>query len=257
MAFQIEKWYFDAHNDAGSAFIGYAATLSWKAIKLHYNGYTFSPAGVTKNFNSNSFSSARFPDQDSDRLRWKYNDVEAEWLKIDEPIEEVLLDDLAGRIEWKVIFPSAKARIQFRKEGTTEYTGYVEKIRLTIPPWNIPIKELFWGRFLGPEQTIIWIQWMGPVPKNFVYLNGARYSYATITTDFIEFETYSLEFVTKRTLRKGTIMSTVFKKFPVVAALFPKKIFALRENKWLSDSILKQNGKIVCQGNAIHEYVVW
>jgi hypothetical protein len=255
--FQIEKWYLDAHSEDGNAFIGYAAKLTWGSISLHYNGYTFSPANTSKIFNSNSFSAAKFPEETNCVIRWNYHDIEGEWTKVDDSFEETLLNDPKGLIEWKVIFPSAKVKVHFRKDAAQEYIGYVEKIRLTIPPWDIPIKELYWGRFLGPNNTLIWIQWRGPVPKVLVYFNGNRQEEALITTELIEFGEYTLDLIGKRTLRKGTILSTVFKRFPAIAAVFPKKIFALSENKWLSDSVLKQKGKIVCHGKAIHEYVVW
>lgn len=257
MGFRIEKWYFDAHTDDGDAFIGYAARLTWKSVNVHYNGYTFSPSNSSKIFNANSFSSGKFPDRNGNVISWKFNKVEAQWHKEDEAFGELLLNEEKGQINWDVLLPSAKAIIKFNTDKIRHGVGYVEKIVLTLPPWDIPIQELFWGRFLGPKHTLIWIRWRGPVPKFLVYFKGERYCAGDISTDKIQFENYSLDFTSKRTLRKGTILETVFKRFPAIARMFPRKIFSLTENKWLSDAVLTHNGNVLCYGKAIHEHVIW
>jgi hypothetical protein len=256
--FELEKWYMDATDEKGRAFIGYSAKLRWKSVKLFYNGYTFCAGPSSAVIKRNSFSFRRLPEISAGEVRWKLLQAKAHWKKDSDPLHEVLLRLPEGEINWSCIFPKASATVQLGDEVFEKNTlGYVEKITISIPPWKIPIHELYWGRFLSADHVIVWIRWVGPVPKTLIYHNGNRFEAGVIASEIIIFDNYSLELNNKTTLRTGTLLSTVFSKFPMLTKLFPKAIMQLQENKWVSDGLLKLHGKTVSGGKVIHEHVIW
>jgi len=255
--FSLEKWYMDATDDAGRAFIGYSAKLRWKNIHLFYNGFTFRSItqAVVKR---NSFSAQRLPEVSATAATWRFQHVRAAWTNTSTPIHEVLLELPEGHITWSCCFPQASATVQLAQETLdANAMGYVEKITLSIPPWKIPIEELHWGRFLSPGHTVIWIRWVGPVPKTVAWHNGVRYAETAISTEEVVFGDFRLSITHKQELRKGDLLETVFSRFPLIAKLFPKIILQLRENKWASDGRLMRGDQCMAGGRVIHEHVIW
>lgn len=247
----------DATCADGSAFIAYVARLQWGLINVGYNGYTFfdgQNATVTK---LNSFSNQSLPQLDGNNIVWQHKKAGGTWLQCNPSINEELLCSSDGDILWQCLFPKALASLSINSRPLEKSFGYVEKITITIPPWQIPIHHLHWGRFLSNDYTIIWIRWIGPLPKTIVYCNGVRYTEAEITTTQLRFSDHLLSFSNSRTLRSGTILSTVFSKFPSIAKLFPKAIMNLTENKWVSDGQVFKDEKPVSTGKIIHEFVSW
>ncbi|HEY9047798.1 MAG TPA: hypothetical protein VIN08_17950 [Ohtaekwangia sp.] len=255
--FHLEKWYLDASDDFHQAFIGYAATLKWKWITLHYSGYTFLDKDG-KLRKRNSFSKKVFPLQQDNLIHWKAFDCSGTWRRSDSAVEETLLDAGNGKsIQWQCTFPKAGTTVSIGDSHIANGWGYAEKINLTITPWKLPIDELHWGRFLSEDHTVIWIRWIGPVPKTLVYYNGRRITEAIIEHDEINFNQYILRLSHSSKMRTGTITDTVFSRFPALAKLFPKSILQLQENKWLSSGTLHHNNRVMATGKAIHEIVQW
>ena len=48
--------------------------------------------------------------------------------------------------------------------GDCEFNGlgYAECLTVTVPPWQLPIRQLRWGRFVAPDRSLAWIDWQGP-----------------------------------------------------------------------------------------------
>lgn len=248
----------DAADNTGNALVGYAAKLQWKGINLYYNGFTFLNSDVaTEVLKRNTFRQQSLPETKDNIVTWSCMQAKGSWQLIDNTITEKLYESEDGELNWTCLFPKASADIQIGEKTLEKSLGYVEKIHITIPPWKLPIAQLHWGRFLSQDHTLIWIRWIGPVPKTIVYLNGQKITDASITETGVTFQNYRLELTGSRTLRKGTLLSTVFSNFPSLLKLFPKSVLSLRENKWLSEGLLKQNGSDVSTGKVIHEFVVW
>lgn len=253
--FHLEKWYLDVADTRGQAFIGYAATLKWKWINLSYTGFTFLSEDH-KIRKRNSFSGAILPKLNSGIIEWQSKDCRGTWQANAEAVEELLLNDNHHQIRWNCLQPSAYAHVTTGTDAI-EGLGYAERIELNFPPWQMPINELHWGRFLSPGHSITWIKWIGPLPKNLVYHNGERTDHAVISKEEISFNGLTLALSGAVVMRSGSLASTVFKKFPSLAKLFPKSILQLQENKWLSRGDLYRGGKCISTGKAIHEVVQW
>lgn len=257
--FLFEKWYLDATDEDGRAFVGYHAQVKWGLINQEYNGYTFLPTLISALpvEKKSSFALSSSPYFAKSQLHWNALDVSASWMQLDPCIEELLLSSTEGEVRWSCTFPKANATVQIGAETFRNALGYVEKIVMTIPPWKIPIRELHWGRFLSNDHTIVWIRWVGPVPKEIIFHNGRKIDGPTITEFQLQFENYRLQLKNPRTLRKGTILSTVFSNFPRIKKIFPRSIMNLKENKWSSEGNLYSGEEHLASGNTIHELVVW
>lgn len=255
--FALEKWYIDAIDEEGRAFIGYSARLRWKSISLSYNNYTFLDLNEASPLVKSSFSVKSFPDYSDDKLRWVFKNITVESSRIDPSFGQILLKDESGEINWSCLLPKASVKIHLNEKSVLSGPGYAEKIDISILPWKIPIEKLHWGRYLSKDDTIIWIRWEGPIEKNLVFHNGETAKGHRIEQNVVQFGDYTLQLQNARSIRKGTVMQTVFSKFPAISKLFPSVIKQLQENKWVSDGILKKSDKITSQSKAIHEFVVW
>lgn len=255
--FALEKWYMDAIDEKGRAFIGYSARLRWKSISLSYNNYTYLDTNGSLPEVKSSFSVKSFPEYSDDKLRWTFKNATVESNRIDPSFGQILLKDQNGEINWECSLPKALMKMQLGEKTVLSGLGYAEKIYISILPWKIPIEKLHWGRYLSQEDTIVWIRWEGPTEKNLVFHNGKIATVHLIDQNIVQFGDYTLQLQNSLPIRKGTVMQTVFSKFPAIAKLFPSVIKQLQENKWVSDGILKKSDKIISQSKAIHEFVVW
>lgn len=257
--FYFEKWYMDATDEDGRSFVGYYAHVKWRLFDLVYNGFTFLPTLISR-FpikKQSSFTLTSTPIVNKGTLEWNCFGVSASWQQSDNTIEERLYSAPEGEIRWSCCFPKAKATVAIEGEQFSKSLGYVEKITMTIPPWKVPIHQLHWGRFLSENHTIIWIRWVGPVPKNLIFHNGKKSERGMISEFRIQTEAFDLKLKNPRTLRKGSILSTVFSNFPSIKKIFPRSIMNLKENKWSSLGELYIDSQPVVSGSVIHELVVW
>jgi hypothetical protein len=147
--------------------------------------------------------------------------------------------------------------VKVKVDGTVlQGMGYAERIDMTLVPWRLPIKELLWGRYVSRNYAIVWIQWNGPQPRCLLFFNGKLEQNATLTTSDVSFGSYSIK-LPGLLIRKGTIDETLFVGAKKLAALFPKSILALEEEKWYGMATLKKGNIAIDEGNVIHEIVRW
>jgi hypothetical protein len=253
--FRLEKWYCDVTDDSNRGFIGYGARLQWKSIQINYLGYTFLNAKGEIN-NKNVFVKTSVPEISDENMIWNSSAFQLSMKRIDFGIGEILLKDGTKEILWHCFFPKSIAQIRIGSESFNGF-GYAERINLSYLPWNLPIQQLIWGRFLSDDFTLIWIKWIGPIPKSIVYFNGVKIPEVTINEFQISFMDYILMLLNPLELRAGTLLSNVFSKVPWIAGMFPTSIMQLTERKWLSHGLLRKNGLEISTGNSVHELVIW
>ena len=70
-------------------------------------------------------------------------------------------------VDWHCVLPRGPV-----SAGAFNGLGYAEHLRLTIPPWRLPIRTLRWGRFLSPRNSLVWIDWQGGFTSRTLFLNG-------------------------------------------------------------------------------------
>lgn len=253
-SFLLEKWYMDVVSDDATAAIGYFSILRWKKFSLTYSGL------ILRNKQGevaikNSFKNISSPLWSGTQLQWNTEFLKSGWSAISPPIQIDLLKNKNQFIEWNCFMPKGHGKAIIG-DTSVEGLGYAEKMTLNIAPWQLPIKELFWGRFLSSDYSIIWIEWRGPQPKLLIWVNAELENNGTISNDGIQVGKMKLIFQTKFELRSGNIGETIFKGIRKVLSIFPASIFQLHEKKWCGVANLTTNGQQFT-GTYIHEHVIW
>ncbi len=225
--FHLSKWYLDCVGEDGSVFLAYRAELCWRDLRLHF-------ASVLDH--DTLLQETPPPRQTSGVWQWESPclGVSAHWDPLDQPVHRTLIEG----VDWSCHVPRGRAQAVVRGKHIRGL-GYVEHLTLTVPPWRLPIRELRWGRFLGEQTGLVWIECSGPHPLSEVFLNGSPADAAVLEALVLD---------AGRTLRDGPI-STILSG---IGKLFPARILQLRETKKCSRGLLRDDA-----GWAIHEEVRW
>ena len=135
--------------------------------------------------------------------------------------------------------------------------GYIERVELSIPPWQLPITELCWGRFISDTDTLVWIDWRGEVSQTLLFHNGIQVPQSKITNEavVIDHDRTVLSLTDRVVVRTGPLVSTALSMIPGITKLFPKKILHANECKWRSRGRLTVGKEQPRLGWAIHEVV--
>jgi hypothetical protein len=256
--FSLSKWYLDCVSEGGVAFIGYAASLRWRGLSLHYSSVLrHQPGGpVVTDTTLQEFSA---PQVTGSTIEWSSLRLKlfGTWKADARPVRRTLLDSADGRIEWNCLHPRARAEVLSGEGQQLAGLGYVEHLTVTIPPWRLPFAELRWGRFLSDADALVWINWRGDDSLNLSFHNGTCVENARLTEREYEADEVSLRLSEGAVLRDGPLVETALSTVPGVRRLFPFRILRTRECKWLSSGVLRRSGGHGSVGWAIHEVVRW
>jgi hypothetical protein len=254
--FNIQKWYMDCTDDGGTAFIGYMAQLQWKSFHLTYSSI-LDFDGSKPDYRT-SLSAAGPPVTFGDRITWHSTALSCrgEWLHGGKPMErQTLYHSNDGDVNWQVLCPLAQVRIARSGQGADRCgMGYLEKLEMSLPPWQLPIDTLIWGRFVAPELGIVWLKWTGDHPLESVYINGCPAARPNVTAQGVSWTGGALRHLAGSVLREGPLIKTALKKIPGLKSVFPAKILNLNEVKWFcADEAAIGDRKY--SGWSIHEQV--
>jgi hypothetical protein len=258
--FDLSKWYADCTTEQGDAVIVYSAELRWRGPAIHYtNLLTYRRGRPARS----RFSLRKQPPPQvrDGSIGWRSRawNVEACWLEPGVAVREILFDSPAGSLEWDCVAPRAAAQVRVGADAHFRGWGYVEHLRLSLPPWRLPIRRLQWGRFINATDALVWIDWRGPYNRQAVYHNGAAVVAQVISDREIRLagsETV-LTLDTSAVLREGALGATALAVLPNLDRLFPAAMLNVRERKWLSRAVLRRPGQPDSVGMAIHEVIEW
>lgn len=254
--FLLSKWYFDCVSDSGEVFIGYAASLRWKTFSINYSSSLRKQPGRDAQVNT-SLREFTNPRVSATAFEWSSPqlDVSGTWNSTAAPISHILLESDAGSIEWHCLQPCAHANVRTGVEGELAGLGYVEHLTMSIPPWQLPIDELRWGRFLSAGDALVWIVWRGAKQLHLLFHNGVQVESARSVDCGFEAREISLALEKETTLREGPLIKTALSQVPGIQRIFPPRILRAHEHKLLSKGRLKKPGPETSIGWAIHEVV--
>jgi hypothetical protein len=189
--FSLSKWYADVVSVDGHVFIGYSAQLQWPPISVSYES-ALHCRGVGMSKVRSSFRKTRPPvlNDVSGILQWNSAQLKfsGTWTRRSDPIVLDLLSTGGGEIVWSCHLPSAAVALCTEEGDTMTGLGYVEHLSMSLPPWRLPIRELRWGRFLTGEVAIVWIDWIGSVPKRIAFCNGRAIRLECLDDQELRFE---------------------------------------------------------------------
>jgi hypothetical protein len=254
--FQLTKWYFDCVSEPGDALIVYCAHLGWRGLGLYYSSTLLSVKDkVTSRSSVRRFAAPIESDQ-STELKLRPIGVCGTWRPLQPQIRQTILDGPQGSIEWRCMQPKAQVNATVCGD-TLAGLGYAECLRLTIPPWDLPLTRLHWGRFLSRDHCLVWIDWQGPHRHRCLFHNGIECAATGISEREIAFgQREQLQLDCGKSLREGQLGDTVLPATPSLRRFFPGSMFAIRERKWRSRGRLQLGSEEVF-GWAIHEVVDW
>jgi hypothetical protein len=245
--FEFAKWYADCVSGEGEVLIAYSGRLRHRRLAVQYESLL--SAGESKHSLRRSSIECT-----PDRIEWGSEGLGlcGSWERRSAEIRETVFQSEDGWVQWHCVMPKAEARM-----NAVAGLGYAEQLRLTIPPWRLPIRRLRWGRFLSERNAVVWIDWEGEFRTRLVYANGRPAAAEAIENDGLTFaDGTRLELDRGLVLRSGQLGSTVLHAIPGLKKLAPR-MFLVDECKWRSHGRLMSVGEETDSGWCIHEDVRW
>ncbi|MGD0548276.1 MAG: hypothetical protein ABR991_10685, partial [Terracidiphilus sp.] len=142
--------------------------------------------------------------------------------------------------------------------GGREYAGlgYAESLTLTLPPWQLPMRQLRWGRFVSQQDSLAWVDWQGEYSTSFAVHNGKICKALSVSDSDMVVPGIALYMEKSLSLRAGRLGSTILPEAPSLSRILPRSLFNIEEHKWRSRGVLNAKERS-SQGWVIHEVVHW
>ena len=256
----LTKWYLDLVAEDGQVRIGYVADLKLGPLRLGYQSL-LRASSTAPSHSQTFFGSVEKPIVEAGSLTWHSRRlrVHGRWTFASPPIQRSVLRASEGNVDWHCLAPRAQVTLV---DGEDELTGlgYAECLTLTIPPWRLPIEELYWGRFEATDTSLVWIDWRGPHAFRSVLLDGEELATARVSSEgiFDEARGLALTFSDALVLRAGTLGGTALSRIPArLRRSVPASVLLIDERKWRARGTLEREGRPPVTGWVIHELVKW
>jgi hypothetical protein len=259
-AFELSKWYADSISEQGDLAILYHAELCLGGLTIHYESLLLKdPCSPARTLYSLRRGPA--PSIKEGRIEWKSPHWQAQgrWNDLGAAHHEMLFESGSASLEWNCLAPRAAASMQIGSSGSSQGWGYCEHLRLSVPPWRLPIRRLRWGRFVNATDALVWIDWSGPYNKRVAFLNGSLATAESINDEEVVLadQKATLHLENKQVIRDGKLGATALSVIPKLSSVFPASALNMQECKWLSAAFLRRPGYPDSTGMAIHEIVEW
>ncbi len=181
----------------------------------------------------------------------------SEWAPNCAAIERTF-SDAGHAFRWRCLCPGGVTVIRHGDSSLAGH-GYLEHLSFTLPPWEFTLGELRWGRWLGENDSIVWV---ASTEAGFKLVVRSGVAVATddivaISEQRVETRDFLLALTAVETIRKGSLRDTL--KWPV-AQLLPRSLAAIDEDKRLfRGSLHERDGADVppAYGFAIAESVTF
>ena len=257
-SFLLSKWYLDCIADNGDGVIIYVAELRWSSWRTRYASTLRFFGDKTESASSIRECSLPEPSREQISLSLPHLGVEGSWKGFVAPIQRTILENSDGAVRWNCLQPGSQVHLSLGRAVEMTGLGYAELLEISIPPWNLPLRELHWGRFVSEHETLVWIDWRGSYSHRLVVHNGAEREIALVTPEEVSSADSStqLKFDHRLVLRSGTLGETVFPTLARLARSIPVKMLGIHERKWRSRGVLLDQGRTT-EAWAIHEVVKW
>jgi hypothetical protein len=257
--FALDKWYLDLVTDLGTVLVGYAVECRIGPARFRYASLLHASHDRPATERT-TLRDVRFPALDGDVLRWNIPALrfEGAWERTAAPIGKTLLDAARGRIEWDCCVP--RARVTARLDGAAVAgLGYAERLHLTCLPWQLPFSTLRWGRHVSESGGAVWIEWDGDLDRRWIWLDGREQPVALLDSDGITqcAGQGGLRLMDRRIVLDRQVLESVGRVLPAAIRDRFGPLAGMREQKWLSRSVLRRDDGIVDRGWTIHEEVRW
>ncbi len=262
--FLLEKWYLDAVSPEGDAAILYHASARIGPVILRHRSTLWSPtegAPSIRKFASRSHE----PTLSEAGCDWQTEFGTGVWTR--NPGADAftirLLDTPAGSIDWTVQVPAGD--VQF-DSNLLRGTGYVEYLRMTLPPWRFPHRHLRWGRVITPTDWLVWIDWRDgnalghavdvAAGRTWIVTSAGVQSSGVVGDTSVESAVVSARISSARVIYEGRFRDTIGSIARLASPFLSHKFFDSYETKWFGRATV-QSPSGISYGTAIHEHVVF
>jgi hypothetical protein len=257
--FRLSKWYLDLVTPDGTAVVCYSARLRWGPVRVRYASILLSAPGAGPE-EAAAVRRVERPVIDRGTLRWRADalDVRGEWRRRQPAIRQTLQRGPAGALRWACRMPAAEAELWWGRRRFAG-SGYVESLGMTLPPTRLPFRTLRWGRHLSAEHSLVWIDWTGEVPGQWVWIDGIPQQGAAFGDDgAIRLSgRRQLQLGESRDIRNQLVLPPVVALFPGVASRVAGPLGTLREHKMVARSALCEDAVPLDSGWTVYEVVTW
>jgi hypothetical protein len=244
----------DCVTDLGDLAILYCADIRWRGVHATYSSILSVHEGLTEAHSS--MASYQLSSTASQILvEFPRLHVAGSWIADAAPVKRRVYENDAGSVEWNCLQPRSSVHLRV---GEREFAGlgYAECLTLTLPPWQLPMRELRWGRFVSLEDSLAWVDWQGEFSTSFAIHNGCTHETLKVSDSEIVIPGAALRMDESLTLRAGRVGSTVLPGAPALRKILPHSLFNIEEQKWRSRGVLNAEDRI-SKGWVIHEVVHW
>ncbi len=249
--FTFEKWYFDCIDEASNdVFIGYSVKLKWKFINARYQGYVFNKHDEHTEKHSLSKRARVNVVTPIISFASKLFDISGTWEEKDPSFTKTVFANEKGSVMLECFQPRSAVNIRI-KNGIIAGTGYCERIKLTLKPWQLPFKEIRWGRCHTESDTYIWVYSKGESGLNMLLKNNKEYKIISITPTMVETSEFTLNFDKLRIVQNSRIENMIQKSI-TLKTIIPQKAQRIHTLKFFSPVTIKSSAGAQT-GNAIFE----
>jgi len=253
-SFSLVKWYMDCVTECGDAAILYCADLHWRGVRLAYS----SVLTVHGDLAESHSSMARFglsATSDEILVEFPRLEVAGSWKADAAPVQRTVYENASGAVEWKCLQPRSLVTL---RAGGRELRGfgYAECLTVALPPWQLPMRQLRWGRFVSAEESLAWVDWQGEYSTSFAMHNGRACETLAVSDSEVAIPGATLRMEESFSLRAGPLGTTVLPGAPALGKLLPRSLRNIEEQKWRSRGTLNAQDRS-SHGWVIHEVVHW
>jgi hypothetical protein len=250
--FAFTKWYIDCLDANGSLVILYWMSLEWRRLRLTWHSVTQSAPGAAPRTRS-SIVACEPPVEAAGKIRWSSKRLHCE-ADLHTGVAAIATQELAPGVLWTCAAPAARTTIRL---GDTVFrgTGYAEHIRLEVPPWQLGIRRLRWGRWIGEgaARSVVWIEWNGDSDRRWVFLDGLARDTGRVDERSVVAGNATLA------LDDGTVVidrrvGGVISRVAPLRAIMPRWLMAARETRRTRTGTLS-DGRTETRGTAVDEVV--
>jgi hypothetical protein len=246
----------DCVDHEGGAVIAYWTSLAWRGMALTWHSVTRFAADGSHTAHT-SVRPCDAPAVGRGTIIWKAPRLRCGFTM--SPIQPTMAPvSLLDGVEWTCVAPASSVSVTLPGTGPVHGTGYAERIVMRVPPWQLGIHQLRWGRWisLDASRSAVWIGWTGDAPRTLVFVDGQGATNALIADDNIDGGGAALALGKRRVLLDRALSRTLG-RMPMLKAAVPRSLLALRETKWLRNGTLRVGRAPPIAGTAIDEVAVF
>jgi hypothetical protein len=250
----MAKWYLDCVTGEGDAVIVYCAEMKWRGVHLHLCSVLSGIGGIFRTRTSISPCRVDAVDGQISADLAKLG-VTGTWESDSLPFERVVYEQGAGNVRWNCLQPRSFAQVRIGDRVLCGL-GYAERLTLSIAPWKLPLKQLRWGRFVSPQDSLAWVDWQGSYSTRFAVHSSRECGLLSVSDAKVTVPNATLRIEPGIPLRSGRLVETFLPDVSALGRLFPHSLFNVAEHKSLSRAVLSTTDHSSA-GWVIHEVVHW